>query len=205
MYIIYVWHVFYIGWCWDLYSLTECILFRNKQPTTVDEYHMATGKPSLYQKPNSKNHEYVRVLVFFTQWRTIRYIHGKVIQISHIRKNLCLSFVHLGFQDIRLLELFVFWWVYPESWCHLPILFSSIYMAVHHSGLMHIYILNFFSLLLLLVCRYVDHGSFSSQCKSYLYLISYDVLYGWAPHSVPYRFDDTSQFFRDPIRICGIF
>ena len=132
---------------------------------------LATGKPSLYQTPNNKNHEYVRVLVFYTQWRTIRYIHGKVIQISHIRKNLCLSFVHLGFQDIRLLELFVFWWVYPESWCHLPILFSSIYMAVHHSGLMHIYILNFFSLLLLLVCRYVDHGSFSSQCKSYLYLI----------------------------------
>ena len=121
---------------------------------------LATGKPSLYQKPNNKNHEYVRVLVFYTQWRTIRYIHGKVIQISHTGKNLCLSFVHLGFQDIRLLELFVFWWVYPESWCHLPILFSSIYMAVHHSGLMHIYILNFLSLLLLLVCRYVDRGSF---------------------------------------------
>ena len=124
MYIIFVWHVYHTGWCWNPYSLTECILFRNKQPTTVDEYHMTAGKPSLYQKPNSKYHEYVRVLVFYTQWRTIRYIHGIVIQISYTRKNLCLSFVHLGFQDIRLLELFVFWWVYPESWCHLPTLFE---------------------------------------------------------------------------------
>ena len=205
MYIIYVWHVFYIGWCWDLYSLTECIPFRNNSLQLLMSITWQQVSQVYSKTKQQIYHEYVRVLVFYTQWRTIRYIHGKVIQLSHTGKNLCLSFVHLGFQDIRLLELFVFWWVYPESWCHLPILFSSIYMAVHHSGLMHIYILNFFSLLLLLVCRYVDHGSFSSQCKSYLYLISYDVLYGWAPHSVPCRFDDTSQFFRDPIRICGIF
>ena len=97
--------------------------------------------------------------------------------------------------------LFEYIWLYIiVGWC--TFIYSTFFLCC---GLMHIHILNFFLCFYCLFAGMWTTDPFHHNVSPIFTLYLYDVLYGWAPHSVPCRFDDTSQFFRDPIRICGIF